>query len=452
MQMDAFIELQEQTETSVLMSRAEAAELRRRKMEVNPKWDSHTDRDSHEPPRQGSASEDPAEPQSDHQMFSVNPGCLVGHFRLSSSSQRTVRITPKVGIRNVFSLLGAAYRFYSAPHETPFQKESVEYALDKTPVLEPLVRHFSTCVERLLQDGLLANYIEQEQNLKALRGRLVFSQHLAQNFVRSERIYCRFFQSEVDIPENQVILWTLVLLTRAGEWAQAVRQTLHSHILHFGGVSLHQFLPRQFPVFHYDRLSSRYCEVHDWCRLFVDLLSISDLPGQTQFHGYLLDMNTLFERFVASAFLRAKELVPNVSVNYHRRSFVDIDRRVKSEPDLTLQGPGDSVMVADAKYKRTEGEGKAKNPDLYQMISYCTTLGLIGQNSTSVHGVLVYPQSERDAPLGEPPLKIITNKARGSELSIQTLWLDLDCPQPIPDAIEKCVQILEQILPREDTL
>jgi McrBC 5-methylcytosine restriction system component len=294
--MDHLIELREQSSSRVFLTPAEGEELRRLDMDVQAAsdWEQEALKKS-----LGHAVEPDL---SNCQVYEVNPGCQVGYFRLSSDMCRTVRITPKVGIRNVFALLGAAYSFYSPPGMSPFRPESVDYAIDTAKVLEPLVHQFNGSVKKLLQDGLLASYLEQEENLRVLKGRLAFSRHLTHNVVRQDRLYCRFFQAEVDIAENQVILWAMVLLNRLGEWSQNVRQTLHSHILHFGGVSLRQFLPRQYPVFHYDRLSSRYREVHDWCRLFIDLLSISDKPGERMFNGYLLDMNKLFERFVISVF------------------------------------------------------------------------------------------------------------------------------------------------------
>jgi 5-methylcytosine-specific restriction enzyme subunit McrC len=308
--------------------------------------------------------------------------------------------------------------------------------------LEPLVRHFNESVRKLLQDGLLSNYVEQEENLRVLRGRLAFSKHLTQNAVRRDRLYCRFFQAEVDIPENRVILWVLILLNRAGGWSQDVRQALHSHILHFGGVSLRQFLPRQCPVFNYDRLSSRYHEVHDWCRLFIDLLSISDKPGETTFNGYLLDMNELFERFVISVFKRAKESVPLVSVTDHMSHHLDLDRSTGIVPDLTLEGPNRSMVAVDAKYKRTKGQEKAKHPDLYQVISYCLALGSIGQASTPVQGILVYPAGEISAELNGL-LRVITSKSPSSELSIQVIWLDLDSQDVVQNAKQTFTRILQ---------
>jgi 5-methylcytosine-specific restriction enzyme subunit McrC len=436
--MDELIELQEQVPSRVLLTHAEGEELRRLDMDVRgePAWEQEDPGTSVR--RVGEAESSP------RRAYEVNPGCQVGYFRLSSNTGRTVRITPKVGIRNVFALLGAAYSFYSPPGGSPFRPESVDYAVDKSRVLEPLVRHFNESVRRLLQDGLLSNYVELEENLRVLRGRIAFSKHLTQNVVRRDRLYCRFFQAEVDIPENQVILWGLTLLNRAGEWSQDVRQTLQSHILHFGGVSLRQFLPRQCPVFHYDRLSSRYREVHDWCRLFIDLLSISDRPGETTFNGYLLDMNKLFERFVISVFIRAKESVPLVSVKDHRSHHLDLDGSTGIVPDLTLEGPSRSMVAVDAKYKRTKGQEKAKHPDLYQVISYCLALGSIGQASTPVQGILVYPVAESIPELGNP-LRVITSKIPSSELSIRVLWLDLDSQDVIRDAQQAVNRILQEI-------
>ena len=434
--MEQLIELREQLSGRVLITRGEAEELRRLNIDVQtePEWKHE---DSSAPVKPAGAAE-----SSPYRAYEVNPGCQVGYFRLTSDMRRTVRITPKVGIRNVFALLGSAYGSYSPPE--PFRPESVDYAVDKAQVLEPLVRHFNDLVRELLLDGLLASYIDQEENLRVLRGRLAFSQHVTQNVVRRDRLYCRFFQAEVDIPENQVILWTLILLNRAGDWSQGVRQKLHSHVLHFGGVSVRRFPPRQYPVFHYDRLSSRYREVHDWCRLFIDLLSIFDKPGETTFNGFVLDMNELFERFVISSFNRARESVPLVSVKAKERHLLDMDGSTRVAPDLTLQGPNRSIVAVDAKYKRTEGQPKAKHPDLYQAISYCVALGLIGQASTPVQGILVYPAAERSSEL-ERLLKVITSKKPSSELSIRVIWLDLDSDDLVGDAAQTFTRVLQEM-------
>ena len=102
------------------------------------------------------------------------------------------------------------------------------------------------------------------------------------------------------------------------------------------------------------------------------------------------------------------------------------------------------MVAVDAKHKRTEGQGKAKHPDLYQMISYCATLGLIGQASTPVQGILVYPVAESSAEL-EGLVKVITTKTPSSELSIRVIWLDLDCQDLVGDAERTFTRVLEEM-------
>ncbi len=378
----------------------------------------------------------------EYHLFQVNTLSTVGHYRLTSSDQRIVFVEPKVGIRNIFALLGVSYRFYSA--QPPFHPPTVDYEEQLDTAIEPLVQEFSKVVRKLLQGGLLREYIQYEENLGVLRGRLVFSQQLRENLIHQDRLYCRFAQSETDVAENQVILWTLLMLQRIGGWTKELRQALQSHILHFGGVSVRQFLPKQFPVFHYHRLSSHYQEAHFWCRLFIDLMSLSDKPGDAIFNGYQLDMNVLFERFIVAMFERAAEQVPSVKPKYHECRELDLSCRIWIEPDLILSTSDERTIVLDAKYKRTQGIYRAKHPDLYQMISYCTAMGLVGPHENRVQGILVYPLSERTDEL-EGELDIITQRGPESELKIQVLWIDLDSENVIAETEQRFVRILHNL-------
>jgi 5-methylcytosine-specific restriction endonuclease McrBC regulatory subunit McrC len=380
--------------------------------------------------------------ESVYRPFLVNSTCHVGHFRLKSDSQRVGYIEPKVGIRNVFALLGIAYKFYAK--NSPFFRPEVKYAVDTDRVIEPLVRQFNEDVKRLLQEGLLRRHIELDENLRVLRGQLIFSQQISQNLIHKDRLFCRFAQLEVDVPENQVLLWTLLLLLRSADWSADVKQALQSHILHFGGVSVRQFLPQQFPDFYYDRLSFRYEGIHAWCKLFIDLMSLSDRPGERYFSGYLLDMNALFERFVAAMFERAARTVPAVQVEYHRDHYLDIDRKVSIIPDLILRGPDDANVVVDTKYKRTKEQGRAQHPDLYQIIAYCTALGLVGPERNQAQGILVYPRSEWTDEL-EGELPIITRKGPSSELTVKVIWLDLDAENLVKETHDRFLKVLEDL-------
>lgn len=441
--MDPLIELEEQDSCPALLTSNEANELQQLGMELAIEG-----RDTHE------ISEDEGwgvdSDQGDarvYHAYQVKPFSHVGHFRLTSDDQRTVYIKPKVNIRNVFALLGVAYRFYL--DRSPFRPDLVQYDVEKDKVLEPLVARFSNTVAEILQGGLLQRHVEREENLHVFRGRLVFARHISNNLIRQDRLYCRFAQAEVDIPENQVVLWTLILLQRQAGWSRRLRRILQSHILHFGGVSIRQFLPRQCPAFNYDRLSARYQEAHAWCRLFIDLMSLSDRPGETVFSGYLLDMNELFENFVRAMFEKAtkKVTLTTAEKNYH---YFDVHKRTRICPDLTLRGVGKKVIAVDAKYKRSRDPSTDKHPDLYQIVAYCTALGLTDQISDFPEGILVYPKSEW-APQLEDRLHVITGRRDRSDLTIQFVWLDLESETLIEDTELRFVEILQRISPQTES-
>ncbi|MGI8423061.1 MAG: McrC family protein [Chloroflexota bacterium] len=393
-----------------------------------------------------------SQPHLDRRRYVLNPRQAVGHFRVGDDeTSRTARIEPKVGIANVFALLAASYEFYE--DDPPFLPVPVAYGAEPAPMLEPLVSRFCEVVAELLRDGLARAYVELEENRAALRGRIVWQRQLRDNIVAPHRLYCRFAHSEVDTPENQLVLWALLLLQRLGGWSRPVRQTLQSHVLHFGGVTLRPFRPRQSPRFVYDRLTARYRAVHAWCRLFVDLLGLSDRPGETVFSGYVLDINELFERFVAATLQRAARRVPGVSVRYHEPGHtLDTERRVRIVPDIILRGGLGRTCVVDAKYKRNDGSTGAKHPDLYQLIAYCGALGLIrrGGAPTTISAtertlaMLIYPSSERSQEL-EEELDVVTSPNGGSGLSVRIMWLDLDRRDIAAHAERRCAAFLREL-------
>jgi 5-methylcytosine-specific restriction endonuclease McrBC regulatory subunit McrC len=427
------IELDEQSEKSVYLTKVEVHELRKLKLDVIPDDD------------YGYPEETNEHKTNDAKQYRVNPKSLVGHFRLSSDSSRIVTIKPKVGIRNVFALLGASYNRYRK--DSPFKELPVGYDVDVAEAIEPLVEMFNEEVRKILQDGLLKRYVEIEENRSNVKGRIIFSEQIRRNLIHPERIFCRFSQSEVDIPENQVILFTLLLLRRNGELSASICRELTAHILHFGDVSICQFLPKQMPLFTYDRLSQRYKDVHSWCRLFIDMMSLSDKPGNRIFNGFLLDMNVLFERFVISMFEKASRNVFGVSINAHHKRHLTISAKpLMIEPDLLLI-KDDVEIPVDAKYKITKGPDKAKHPDLYQIIAYCSALGLIGKKDFSPHGILVYPQSELTSEDDlTANLNIITKKDKQSELRIDVHGLKLASEKVVKETEEQFSNILQGLL------
>lgn len=74
--------------------------------------------------------------------------------------------------------------------------------------------------------------------------------------------------------------------------------------------------------------------------------------------------------------------------------WLDRTKRVRIKPDLLFGTPPATwAYVADAKYKLTD-DGLGRHPDYYQLLAYCTSLGLD-------EGMLIYAATEAEEPARE---------------------------------------------------
>ena len=64
---------------------------------------------------------------------------------------------------------------------------------------------FAEAVEVILRGGILADYVEREDELLVLRGRLLADQQMLRRFGQIDRLVCRFDEHEQDIVENQLL-------------------------------------------------------------------------------------------------------------------------------------------------------------------------------------------------------------------------------------------------------
>lgn len=103
--------------------------------------------------------------------------------------------------------------------------------------------------------------------------------------------------------------------------------------------------------------------------------SAEHAAGTVAVSGFLLDMPQLFEDFVTIALREAIEDSHGSRVVGQSWHYLDKAGRVVLKPDIIWRVGGEVVAVVDAKYKAGKPSG-FPNADLYQLLAYCTALGL----------------------------------------------------------------------------
>ncbi|GAB3949796.1 McrC family protein [Streptomyces sparsus] len=320
------------------------------------------------------ASPDPYTPGH----WSLRAGSKVGAVAVTAPGAGgpvIVRITPKVPVVRLFFLLG-----YALDPRRNWRDGEVEVA-EHRELLPALAHAVERQVDRALRRGLLQGYRETEESALVVRGRIREAEQIRRRFGAMLPIEVAYDDFTTDIAENRILRTAVERLLRLPGVPRDVRRRLlhqRARLADVTAVVRGQPLPDWRPT----RLNSRYHQALRLSRVVLDGASAEHGHGDLRVNGFLLDMNRLFEDFVTAALQetfrgRGWDRGP---VGYTARlqdsHHLDEAGAIRMKPDLVLYGPaGAPCAVADAKYKAERPSGYP-DADLYQMLAYCTALGL----------------------------------------------------------------------------
>lgn len=333
-------------------------------------------------------------------LYDLTPGSWVGVVRIGNT---TVEIQPKIGISRLIFMLS-----YSI-NPQQWRSCQVEYRSDQG-LVEALIPVFLSAVKQAIRPGILQGYRSEDAALLTVRGRLRFDDQIRERHGVYPPIEVRFDEFTEDIPINRLIKAALVRLEILASHGVIARTGLRAFRSTLERVRLCEFDPRALPSVQFNRLNERYRPAVELAKLI--LRSRSPELGQAgpSAAGFLVDMNVVFEDFVAIALREALGLSERLWGRHARGRNLRLDRarKVKLEPDLSWWEGTDCVFVGDAKYKRVNVPG-IKNPDLYQLLAYTIAAGV-------PEGLLVYAAGE-----GEPACHEVV--MAGKRLRVEVLDL-----------------------------
>ena len=258
--------------------------------------------------------------------------------------------------------------------------------------------------ERLLRDGLLQDYVEHEDALTVVRGRLLPAEQVQRHFGRIDELECRFDELETDILENRLLTVGLALARRVCRDPEVRRRLARVHSV-FDDACTTVGLDPAAVVGHvaYHRRNGHYRTAHAYARYFIERLGVADLfaPGGGRSFAFLLDMNVLFEQFV-TRFLEETFVGSSVMVMAQRRDRSLILNEATWRPyaavipDVLLERVDAGVrrrVPVDAKYKLYD-ERKLDPADVYQVFFYAYAYGHQPEiNPDRTSAFIVYPAS-----------------------------------------------------------
>lgn len=299
-------------------------------------------------------------------------------------------------IKNVYYML--AYAFQDLRHNNYEDIEGEEFDNVYDLFAEILTRGVSC----QLKHGLYRSYVNREESLSTLRGRILMPETI-RNYTRSvRRLHCEFDDYSENNTFNQILKTTLSLLLRHNDVKPERKSPIRNLLRYFSGVDEISLREIRWSTLRFDRNTQPSRMLLYICKFIIDRVLLTTETGSQRMASFSDEnMNRLFEKFVLEYYRRH-----HPSLNAAARP-VDWDI-VLEESDTALLPAmktdiflhkGNRTLIIDTKYYSQSlqvhfDKATIHSGNLYQIFSYVTNHD-VGHTGL-VDGMLLYAKTEAD--------------------------------------------------------
>lgn len=312
---------------------------------------------------------------------------------------------------------------------------NADLTVARMPLLEVFIRQFLDAVGLLVKRGVRSDYVTKQDNLFALRGKLLVPQHISQNLVRKDRFFTEHDEFTANRAENRLIhsaLRSVLAMCRAQENQRTARELCFV----FSDVPFSTDVGSDIQRIRLDRGMSYYESALNWAKLILRGASPISSAGNHHAYSLLFPMEAVFEAYVE------KHLSKQLQESYYLKAQAcachlvthETQRWFRMKPDFLIHDKNKTLLLLDAKWKRLDASKNTarekyqlSQADFYQLYAY-------GHHYLEGSGdvVLVYPKSD----LFEEPLPVF-NFPQATALRLWVLPFCLDtCRLVLPAFLE----------------
>ena len=290
----------------------------------------------------------------------------------------TIEIIPKIynsndraSLQNLFYMLSYSRQF-NIPDKNISNLEKYSGSF-----FEILVGMFSEELLNKVQNSAHHEYVIDENNHTYLRGKLLMSAHLKSNGFIANKFYIQTDDFTANNILNQTLKFVstgLYNITTEPDNKKRIRKCLAL----FDEVDSVRINRAQVSRIKLNRINKRFENLLMLAKLFINNQTLVAKSGKHESWTILIDMNELFENFIAQALKNGlKYSKYNIITQGPQKRFVyniQDDRAVfVTKPDISIMLQGTVIQIADTKYKiLAEDDLKygVSQADLYQMFAY----------------------------------------------------------------------------------
>lgn len=285
----------------------------------------------------------------------------------------------------------------------------------KMPLLEIFISMFLEELAKLIRKGIKSDYLQKEENLKFLKGKLKISEQIKQNYIHKERFFVEFDEFLSNRVENRLIKSTLKYLYKKSK-LNINQQKIREFLFVFDEVEESKSIKTDFEKVKPNRAMRDYEQVLLWSKTFLLENSFSPYKGENIAFALLFDMNLLFENYVYN-YLKKSGKFEEIKAQdkTHHLAYEKNIGKFRLKPDIVINK---GEIIADTKWKLLSFEKSnsgISQADMYQLYAYGT------KYETCKNLYLIYPY---DGVNLENSYKYFKDEDRS--LQVDVLFFDLE--------------------------
>lgn len=165
-------------------------------------------------------------------------------------------------------------------------------------LFEFFVRVFVDTINRLLNKGMRSKYHSVSGNEKAFKGRIMFNEHIRENYIHKERIYVEYETYSQNRPENRLIKSTLEALQRRTTDSRNSK-SIKTLVLEMDDIPSSPDVDRDFDMCIIDRNMSDYVAPLMWCNIFLKGMGLGGSSKGNFCYTLLVRTDVLYAAYVA---------------------------------------------------------------------------------------------------------------------------------------------------------
>lgn len=292
-----------------------------------------------------------------------------------------------------------------------------------------------------LKQGLYREYIDRQEELSVLRGKINMSGMIKNQLVHKRVLACDFDDLSENNLFNQIIKTTVSLLLRNDTVKSKYKDDLKKKMLFFSNIDFLEPTSIRWSSIRFQRNNQTYRMLISICQLILEGMLMTTDTGEYQLASFLDEqrMCRLYEKFILEYYNRH---YPELKVSASKIPW-SVDDGVRTmlpmmQSDIHLQ-KGNTVLIIDAKYyshtTQTQYDTHTLHSNnMYQIFTYVKNRDYeFGEEEHTVSGMLLYAKTEEEI----QPDHVY--QMHGNQISVRTLDLNL----PFVDIAGQLNQIAE---------